>query len=342
MRVRPYQSSDDSAWQDFVNQHGDACLEHDIAWQRIFADTYGYGQRYLVLEDEGGMAGVLPLFSVQVWRMGRCLLSMPFLDCGGPLAASPAHWAHLLEAAKRLGEKESAAYVEMRMLEQAGDGVPTRTDKAKLVLDLAQDAESVWKGLPSVVRNRVRKARKGGLTVKWGGGEQLDAFHRVYARNMRDLGSPAPPPRLFSNTLRHFGERARLITVWRDQTAVAGAVWLRIGSTAYVPWVSALRPYFSLAPNDLLYWQAVEMACDAGCRRFDFGRSTIDSGPYRFKLKWGARALQLYWHYYCRDGVKAPSGFAEDRGLRLAATLWRRLPVGLTNLLGPRIIAHMP
>ena len=140
MRVKLHQSSDDSAWQEFVNQHGDACLEHDIAWQRIFADTYGYGQRYLVLEDDGGMAGVLPLFSVQVWRMGRCLLSMPFLDCGGPLVASLAHRAHLLEAAKRLGEKESAAYVEMRMLEQAGGGVPTRTDKAKLVLDLAQDA----------------------------------------------------------------------------------------------------------------------------------------------------------------------------------------------------------
>ncbi len=342
MRVRPYQGSDDSAWQDFASRHERACLEHDIAWQRVFADTYGYEQRYLVLEQEAGLGGVLPLFLVRVWRMGPCLLSMPFLDCGGPLAASASQRAELLEAARRLGQQESAAYVEMRLLEQAGDGVPTRTDKAKLVLDLAGDAESVWRSLASVVRNRVRKARKSGLTVVTDSGEHLAAFHRVYARNMRDLGSPAAPKRLFINTLRHFGDRARLITVWHGSQPVAGAVWLRIGSTAYVPWVSAMRPYFSLAPNDLLYWQAMQMACDAGCRRFDFGRSTVGSGPYRFKLKWGARAHQLYWHYYCRDGVRAPSRVADDRGLRLAATLWRRLPVGLTNLLGPRIIARMP
>ena len=56
-----------------------------------------------------------------------------------------------------------------------------------------------------------------------------------------------------------------------------------------VPWASSLREYFSLCPNNLLYWEMIRWGCKNGYQRFDFGRSSPDSGTYRFKKQWGAK-----------------------------------------------------
>lgn len=342
MQVELHASANDAVWQEFVLRHPNARIEHDIAWREIFARTYGHRPRYLVAEDGCGVAGVLPLFSAPVWPAGRCLVSLPFLDCGGPLASSPEASSLLLAAANDQAVAERAAYLEVRELTPPAAGVATHTHKAKLVLSLAGDADATWKGLDAKVRNQVRKAQKRGLVARVDSGESLDAFYRVYSHNMRDLGSPVAARGLFTHTFDRFGERAKLIIVWLGDRPVAGAVWLCFRATAYVPWASSLRRYFPLSPSNLLYWEAISMACEAGCREFDFGRSTIDSGPYRFKEQWGAQPQQLYWQYYCREGMAAPEEPTEQRGFRLASFAWRRLPVCAANLLGPRIVARMP
>jgi len=54
-----------------------------------------------------------------------------------------------------------------------------------------------------------------------------------------------------------------------------------------VLWASSYREYFSLCPNNLLYWEMIRWGCEQGYRRFDFGRSSPQSGTYHFKKQWG-------------------------------------------------------
>lgn len=342
MQVNVHASTSDTRWQEFVLTHPEARVEHDVAWQGIFAKTYGYQSRYLVAEDGCRMIGVLPLFSAAVWPTGRCLASLPFLDLGGPLTYSPEVSLALLATAAEQAATERAAYLEVRTLAAAPDGVATHVHKAKLVLSLAADTENTWKGLAAKVRNQVRKAQKKGLVSRIDSGESVDAFYRVYSRNMRDLGSPVAARSLFAHSFSHFGGRAKLITVWLGDVPVAGAVWLSFRTTAYVPWASSLRRYFGLCPNNLLYWEAIRLACEAGCGEFDFGRSTVGSGPYRFKLQWGAQPQQLCWQYFFPEGLAARADRTGQRFFRLASWAWRRLPLCAANLLGPHIVARMP
>src|SRR5207245_9031035 len=58
---------------------------------------------------------------------------------------------------------------------------------------------------------------------------------------------------------------------------------------------SALFPYTTLF-RSLLYWETLKAACADGVGRFDFGRSSRNSGTYRFKVQWGAREEPLYWY----------------------------------------------
>jgi hypothetical protein len=50
-----------------------------------------------------------------------------------------------------------------------------------------------------------------------------------------------------------------------------------------VPWASSLREFFSLCPNNLLYWEMIRWGCENGYQRFDFGRSSPNSGTITSK-----------------------------------------------------------
>jgi hypothetical protein len=81
-------------------------------------------------------------------------------------------------------------------------------------------------------------------------------------------------------------------------------------------------------------------------KRFDFGRSTVDSGPYRFKKQWGAQPVPLHWTQWSRkttDVTAQKTRPPESGGLmRRATEVWSRLPLAVANRLGPLISPQLP
>ena len=123
---------------------------------------------------------------------------------------------------------------------------------------------------------------------------------------------------------------------------VGAALALRIGSTYALLWVSALRAARNLYPNYLLYWGAMCRAIEAGCDRFDFGRSTIDSGTYTFKKRWGADVRSLHWRYHGLRGQQVEGASHESGALQLASRVWKHLPLSIANWIGPSIRRNIP
>jgi lipid II:glycine glycyltransferase (peptidoglycan interpeptide bridge formation enzyme) len=97
-----------------------------------------------------------------------------------------------------------------------------------------------------------------------------------------------------------------------------------------------------MCPNNLLYWEAIRLAIENGFGKFDFGRSTPDEGTYRFKEQWGARPVQLHWHYLMRDNASLPELNTKNPKYQLAIKVWQRLPVSVTKLIGPTIVKNIP
>lgn len=108
-----------------------------------------------------------------------------------------------------------------------------------------------------------------------------------------------------------------------------------------MPWAASRREYFSFCPNNLLYWEAIREACQKGYRRFDFGRSSLGSGPYRFKKQWGGVDEPLHWQYSAWNGQRAAMLQSDDPRFHWAVQTWQRLPLGLTNLIGPALRKRM-
>src|SRR5215469_18463256 len=86
MQIRALTPAVRRQWDVFVTQHPDGTFFHKSGWQSVFARSLGYATRYLYMEDEGVITGVLPLVHVKSWLFGSALISTAFCVYGGPLA----------------------------------------------------------------------------------------------------------------------------------------------------------------------------------------------------------------------------------------------------------------
>jgi hypothetical protein len=90
-----------------------------------------------------------------------------------------------------------------------------------------------------------------------------------------------------------------------------------------------------------MYSRLLDRAILKGSRLFDFGRSSLDSGTYKFKEQWGARAYPAVWQYYVRKGNPADMR-PDSAGKQKLIKTWQKLPVWLTKLIGPSIVRGIP
>lgn len=335
-------SAEASGWDDYIANTPGATGYHRMGWMRVISRAFGHEVYPLAAFDDGRMVGILPLVFMQSWLFGRFLVSMPFVNYGGLVAETPQAERALLREAEVLMRRTRATSIELRHVGAPRLGLSAKCHKVAMLLDLPATPEELWKGFKDKVRNQVRKARKSGLTVEQGGPELLPAFYDVLAVNMRDLGTPVYSRDFFAAVMQEFPESVRITAVRHGSKVVAAAFGYGHGSMCEVPWASSLREHRKLCSNNLLYWECLSRACEDGYRVFDFGRSTIGSGTWRFKVQWGTRAVPLTWEYLLADGAPLPELNPANEKFGLAIRVWQHLPVALTRLVGPRIVRSIP
>ncbi|MEM6749351.1 MAG: FemAB family XrtA/PEP-CTERM system-associated protein [Planctomycetota bacterium] len=318
-------------------------------WLAVLSDGLRHRPRGLAARrPDGGLAGWMPLVEVKSRLFGKHLSSLPYLNRAGLVAETDEARDALLDAACDTADRLDARQLLVRFDGEAPDHpawTGRRDDKPRLLLDLPGDASSLWGAIAAKVRNQVRKGGRQPLEFAFGGEELLAGFYDVFAENMRDLGTPVYPRGLFASILRRFPEEAELVTVRLGRECVGGALLVHdawAGSrTTQVPSASCLRKTNPLSVNMAMYWRLLERAIERGARTFDFGRSTVGSGPYRFKRQWGAWPRATAWASVVRRGGEEdlrPDGLKHRR--RVEA--WKKLPLRLTRAMGPAIVRGVP
>lgn len=324
-------------WDGFVASCPSS-LCHLYGWLGVAASAYGHEPFALAAKEGGEVVGVLPAVLMTSRLFGRSLVSMPFLDEGGPLAVSEEAAKALAAALVSVAAANGAAPDIRCPYPLAPEGMKRVGDKVSMWMELASTEEKLLKSLPATRRNRIRKAEGNGLRAVFADADRLSDFYRVFCRNMRDLGSPVHSLRFFSEILARFPKNAGLVLVEDERAMVLGAgLYFRNGRAMSLPWVSSLRDDFGRYPNIALYWELMRKASAEGCDTFDFGRSSVGSGTYEFKRQWGAKPRELYW--YVRGGGPGAGLEAELRAnsgrKEMAVKVWARLPLPIANFAGP-------
>lgn len=338
LRIHTCTEEDRERWDAYVALHIECTSYHRWSWKLVFENVFGWPATYLLAEEAGVVRGVLPMIR-QKCGFRTYLSSMPHLKGGGIVADNAEAQTLLFEAATDAARQADAGYLELRQVAAHDLPAVMREDKVEAVMPIGADDEERFKRLDKKTRNLVRKSLTFGMTTECGRENLLGEFYRVYRQNMHDLGSPAYSRSFFSEILNHFPE-SHICVARLEGKEVAAGFLIGFRNTIEVGWASSYKKFLHLKPNMFLYWNILSFAADNGYKYLDFGRSSRDSGTLDFKRQWGAVTSDLHWSYWLNHQTVIPE--ARAGGRQMASRIWRRLPLALTNALGPTLIRHIP
>ena len=331
------------AWDVYVARHELATAYHRAEPVSIGARAFRLRTTYVTAYDGESIVGVLPLVEQSSRLFGRYLVSLPFVTYGGILADNAEVASALAARAAVEAQARNADHVELRHTVALPDvRLAERLDKVSMMLRLPDSEQVLSKQLGAKLRSQIKRGEREKLELVWGGAELIPDFYRVFAPAMHALGTPVYPRRFFEvvyDTLRNVSE---ILVVRKHGTPHAVAFLVNHGKTMEVPWAVASPEAKHGSINMKMYWELLIRSIQSGAQAFDFGRSTVDSGTYRFKAQWGALPHQLHWHYWLPAGAPMPTLNHSNPKYARAAETWRRMPLWLANLMGPLIIRRLP
>jgi FemAB-related protein (PEP-CTERM system-associated) len=334
--------ADAASWDRYVEAHPRAALYHRYVWREVVTEAFAHESFYWLARDsDGAVRGVLPIVRLRSRLFGDFGVALPFFNYGGVLADNQAIAEQLLQHAAQAAQSCGMRHLEIRST-IAMNTWPMRTDKVSMILKLPSSSTELDAQLGSKIRAQINRARQEQPQVLIGHLDLLDDFYEVFARNMRDLGTPVYAKRFFKIILQSRPTQSHIIVLRSAGRAVAAAFLLGDRDLMEIPWASTLRSANTASMNMLLYWEVLSFCIERGYPFFDFGRSTRDAGTFRFKKQWGAEPLQHYWQYWLADGGELPALKPDSPKFRLLIACWRKLPLFVTKLIGPPIVQYLP
>ncbi|HMV32053.1 MAG TPA: hypothetical protein PKA50_08010, partial [Gemmatimonadales bacterium] len=155
-------------WDGFVSAQEGWTHFHRYGWREVFAGVFGHECFYLEARDaDGVLAGVLPLVRVKSVPFGHYLVSLPFVNYGGPLGTAAAIRALVAWAVERAAA-DGVKLLELRSRQALPVELPVSHRKITVVLDLPADPDKLMKGFEAKLRSQVRRPAKEGITVRFG------------------------------------------------------------------------------------------------------------------------------------------------------------------------------
>ena len=328
-------------WDIFLQQHQTSGY-HQSAWFSLIKKTFGHETRILVAEDEQeNILGGLPLTFFSSKLFGKFAISIPYVNYGGVVTHYLDIAQKLIEFAQDIRANENLSHIEIRTM-QAGLAKNSLDKKVSMVLTLPATNGELEKNLGTKLRAQYRKAENYAPSVKFGTLELLDDFYNVFARNMRDLGTPVYSKTWFKNILMEGTIKSTLIVVYMENKPVSTGFLVGSHDTLEIPWASTIQSANTKNANMWMYRQILSFAINEKYKYFDFGRSTLGAGTYKFKKQWGALAYAHHWYYVLPEGESKPELNPDNPKYKLVIFLWKLMPVWLTKIIGPHIIKHIP
>jgi FemAB-related protein (PEP-CTERM system-associated) len=330
-------------WNSFVDANPAATPYHYAQWQFAIEQAYGHKSSGLLAKDEHQqIEGILPLVNFTSLKQSKHLCSLPFCDLGGPVAQDKSTRDALISQAEKLSPKGTVELRERATEQLAEESLDNyKTAKVSMLFKLPDSSETLLASFKPKLRSQIKKAEKNGLTARLVQDASLiDDFYHVISRNMRDLGSPVHSKAFFRTIMEMYGANAASALVYLDGEPTAAGLILMTPNNACIPWASSLREYNKLAPNMLLYWTFLAHVADKKIPIFDFGRSTINQGTYRFKKQWGAKPWLLTWHEAGKEQTEQTVE-TTSKARQFVETVWQKMPLAVTNAIGPQIRKHI-
>ncbi|MDT4332292.1 FemAB family XrtA/PEP-CTERM system-associated protein [Methylomonas sp. MED-D] len=320
-------------WDAYVMAAADSTFFHLSAWQRVIAAAFGHDTYYYYAEQDGEITGILPLTHINSLLFGNTLVSNAFCVYGGIVASNDEAFRALQAQGKQLARTLNVDCLEMRNRVQTHRDWPHKALYVTFRKTLDSDHEKNLNAIPRKQRAMVRAGIKAGLVGVVD--NDVDRLFQAYSESVRNLGTPVFPRHYFKVLKEAFGNDCEILSIEHEGRLVASVMNFYFKDEVLPYYGGGTEAARDLKANDFMYWEVMRRAVDRGCRLFDYGRSKIDTGSYRFKKHWGFEPEPLYYEIDLVKAKQIPDINPLNPKYRLFIAAWKRLPLPVSQVVGP-------
>ena len=337
--IKRLETADYQRWDDFVMASADASFFHRAAWQQVMQQAFGHQTYFYYTESQGDITGILPLVHIKSLLFGNALISNAFCVYGGIVADDEEAFSALQIQARQLARELGVDYLEMRNRVQKHPDWPYKPLYVTFRKTLDANVENNLNAIPRKQRAMVRAGIKAGLTSVID--DTVDRLYQAYSESVRNLGTPVFPKRYFQVLKQVFGDDCEILTVEHDGRLIASVMSFYYKDEVLPYYGGGTALARDLKGNDFMYWEVMRRAVEKGCRVFDYGRSKVDTGSYRFKKHWGFEPEPLYYEIDLVKATKMPDINPLNPKYQLFIAAWKRLPLPVSQWVGPWLAKNL-
>lgn len=157
-----------------------------------------------------------------------------------------------------------------------------------VAMDLSS-GETIWENLTSKNRNMIRKAEKNGIKIYHGNFPEIyETFREIYNATMdKDCASDYYYfDRGFYRSIMHYlHNNAEVFYAELDKKIIAVSIMLTANGKMHYHLSGSVQEYRSLAPTNLLLYEAALWGCENGCKTLHLGGGlgSQEDSLYQFK-----------------------------------------------------------
>lgn len=319
-------------WNYFL-QKNDHHIYHTPQFYTFITTTFSQKPLYLAVMEKGKWTALFPGVFIDHPLFGKKIISVGYLEYGG-FAGKKEDVPDVLAYVKK--HHGDVSFLEIRQGLEQFDAVlskycKTRMEYKRFLLPLGKTGD-IWNGIQKHKRKAIKKAEADGVKVRELGKDDIPALYHLYLQNMRSFGSPPYGENFFRNFLSC--DMGKIFGGFVGNTLTAALVGYCYQKIIHIIIAVSDEKYLMYRPNDAVHWTYIKYGCENGYTLFDFGRTREGSGQHEYKEKFGAEMKPLHHYYLLLKAKHIPHLDPTDRKMLLASTVWRRLPLIVTEKTG--------
>ena len=334
-------------WGQFVGRLDKAHPMQLAQWFAVIGDSFDVTQHLFVVrsknDPQSPSSPPMQAF-MHLWETNTPLFGHYLSTLDGGLVTSGPQASEALYAALDTHLANSAAkhaVVRGECGEESLRSAPAAytAQQLHLVIALPDTHSEMLSRLSKKTRNQIRRGEK--LDPRVEVLDQIpDAFFDIYARLMRDLGTPTTARSFFAAMNQHLGSHLKFVGIYVGERLVAGGVLIVHGDTCFNLFAANEPQAKSNYANYVLYNHMLKWAIEQGFSAFDMGRSAAGGGHHAFKLKWRPEELRFDYGLRGKDASSVKLTSSARGGL--VNRVWQKLPLVITNRVGPLLRRSLP
>jgi lipid II:glycine glycyltransferase (peptidoglycan interpeptide bridge formation enzyme) len=315
-------------WDGLVAAHPQGSLLQQSGWGELKAGFGWRARRLAVLGGDGR-----PLAGALLLLRSRYGLSVAYTPRGPLFTGDPAVDRLLLAGIERVARRARAVFLRLEpnliegdpqadaahtwLLLQGLRPAPTIQPRSSIHVDLTAPEPALLAACSKGHRADMRRAERGGVTVRAGDEADLAAFHGIMRATGERAGFGVHSEEYYRAAWRLFQPRSRLLLAELDGRTVAAHLVFADARAGLYLYSGADEAGMKAGANHLLEWHALRWAKGLGCERYDLwgipdalgraaaapdeaARAALEaeaqadplSGVYRFKKGFGGRVVR--------------------------------------------------